>query len=40
MNEKICTETFGYKNPSNIKTYIKLGNSLKDCTFDHKWIIL
>ncbi|MDP7243818.1 MAG: peptidylprolyl isomerase [Flavobacteriales bacterium] len=22
------------------KTYIKLGNSLKDCTFDHKWIIL
>ena len=25
MNEKICTETFGYKNPSNIKTYIKLG---------------
>ena len=22
------------------KTYIKLGNSLKDCSFDHKWIIL
>ena len=22
------------------KTYIKLGNRLKDCTFDHKWIIL
>ena len=21
------------------KTYIKLGDSLKDCTFDHKWVL-
>ena len=25
MNVKICTETFGSRNPSNIETYIKLG---------------
>ena len=25
MNVKICTETFGSQNPSNIETYIKLG---------------
>ena len=25
MNVKICTETFGFQNPSNIETYIKLG---------------